>query len=147
MKIIIIITIILGVFVFYETLANPIIFGPMNVNREVKKPDYFSELPNDKAELFQKKDLELKAKYRELNIQLKAATSAMNNALLAEIFNKDNYLKAVTAVRSIEEDKYTNKINAIAELAAQFDATERKVLVGAFEDNAVKKFYSHVNRK
>src|SRR5690242_20546424 len=77
----------------------PIIKSVTMSTREIAKPTIFSLLPADKATLFQQKDGEVKAKYKAINIKLKTANTAMNNALLIEPFNKESYLKKVEEVK------------------------------------------------
>lgn len=115
------------------------VMKPVMFQRETKRADMFSHLPPEKASLFQKQDAEMKAKYRDLNIRLQAATTAMNNSLLAEPFNKDEYLKKAAEVRKIKDEKIIRRNEAIVDLADKFTATERKMLISAFEDKSGKK--------
>ena len=115
--------------------------------QQTGRPTIFSKLPEPEAELYQKKDEELKAKYTALNIKLRNAKVEANKVLLADPFNKSEYLKKASELKKIEDEKTDARINAIADLASKYTVKERRVLLDALEENTGKKAHNPIRNR
>lgn len=125
--------------------ANNIPQIPMNTNvttRETKRTDAVAKLPKDKAELYKKTEEDLKIKFRDIRTKIQALRKESRAIFESEQFNKDVYLKKAEEIQKLESEKYNIRTRAIADLAPKFTPSERKVLIGAFEDRNGKKFHS-----
>lgn len=119
-----------------SNVANAIV-TPTGMIRHTKAQDISSKLPADKAKLFQAKDAELKEKYKNLNIKISALDKGMKKLIEAPAFDKKEYEKQAAEIEKVKHEKFELRTAAIEELAAKFTQEERKILVGAFEDNTV----------
>lgn len=106
---------------------------------ESHKQELISKLPKDKAELLKKSQEAQKAKSEEISTKIKALRKDMRGLLKEDTFNKDAYLKKAAEITKLESEKFTNRAEAVAELASKFTVSERKVLIGAFERKSAKR--------
>ena len=119
--------------------ADPATSKPVVEKQKAHKKKAVDSLPKEKAELFKKTEAAQQAKAKEINTKIKATRTELKEILKAETFNKDAYLKKSAEIIKLESEKDNSRAEAVAGLASQFTAEERKALVGAFKNHSRKK--------
>lgn len=106
---------------------NAMAEAPKN-EKQSSKRESIAKLPPEKRELLQKAVDAQKKSNNERYAKLKAARNEMRTILLAPNFDKKAYLAKAEETTKLESINRYSKAEAIAGIAGDFSADERKIL-------------------
>ena len=98
-------------------------------DRKVTRQELLSQLPSEKEMLFHQTMRDVREKGTALRTQMKDLRKELKNILTADTFNEDLFREKNDSLEAIHSQLHANREAAIVNLAKQFTADEREILV------------------
>lgn len=108
--------------------------GPMGCLKGSLRQELLAQLPAEKETLFHRTLREARKKGAEIREQMKIVRQEIEEIIVADPFEEDLFREKTGDMQDLQKEMHIIRRDAVATLATQFTADERKVLIRLLPD-------------